>query len=523
VRAVKNFLRYYETIRHLRPEQLFFFLVKPLRRRIALYHYSVKNISIPKRAELKLHSFLAPETSLSGNKFTFLNREKNFEDGKINWNFLEYGLLWNYHLNYFDFLLQENLSVSSGLNLMRVFIANATTDSASHDPYPISLRGINWIKFLVKNNIDDSKINESLFRQYTKLSHETERHLGANHLLENGFSLLFAAYYFQDKTFLKCAENILRRELNEQILEDGAHFELSTMYHRIILHRILDCINLVQNNKTENNTLQKLLSGKASAMLSWIKNMTFTNGVMPDFNDSTSAGASHTELYAYAQQLGVNINLHSLSMSGYRKFSFPKYELILDAGNITPSYNPGHTHADTFNFCLNINERPVIVDCGTSTYENNSKRKYERSTEAHNTISVNGLNQSDVWASFRIGRRAKIIDTSSTQNSFIATMKGFTLTGIIHKRQWEFAENKIFIIDSIAEQHPCRAFLHFHPEINIKQSGHSILGNDFSIVFKNYRALSIEDYDFAEGFNKTVKARVVVILFSGRLHTEITL
>src|SRR5262249_16311689 len=162
-------------------------------------------------------------------------------------------------------------------------------------------------------------INESLFRQYIKLRHETERHLGANHSLENGFSLLFAAIYFQDKKFLRIAESILVRELTEQFLNDGAHYELSPMYHRIILRRILDCINLTQNNKTENNALRKLLSQKAAGMLSWMNNMTFRNGELPNFNDSTKAGASSPGLLnEYAKQLNVHAGNVSLSDSGYR-------------------------------------------------------------------------------------------------------------------------------------------------------------------------------------------------------------
>ena len=59
-----------------------------------------------------------------------------------------------------------------------------------------------------------------------------------NHLLENGFSLLFGSYYFRDEKLYSKAKEIIKTELREQILDDGAHFELSPMYHSIILHRI---------------------------------------------------------------------------------------------------------------------------------------------------------------------------------------------------------------------------------------------------------------------------------------------
>ena len=66
------------------------------------------------------------------------------------------------------------------------------------EPYPTSLRCINWIKYLSKENIQDEVINKSLYNQYLRLLDNLEYHLLGNHLLENGLSLLFGAYYFKD-------------------------------------------------------------------------------------------------------------------------------------------------------------------------------------------------------------------------------------------------------------------------------------------------------------------------------------
>ncbi|HLG35906.1 MAG TPA: alginate lyase family protein [Bacteroidia bacterium] len=506
---------------------MFFLLIKPLRKRWAAFQAAKKNLVVPERGEgLVLQPFFNSPQSLNASEFTFLNLKSKFDDGNVDWNFSGYALLWNYHLNYFDFLHQENLNVEAGLKLIHHFIDTTKICSHSFDPYPVSLRGVNWIKFLIKNNIDDSKIDESLYRQYIKLSHEVEYHIGANHLLENGFSLLFGAFYFHSEKLFQQAENILLKELKEQILTDGAHVELSTMYHRIILHRVLDCVNLMKNKRTENNTLEELLKEKASAMLSWLDNMTFRSGEMPDFNDSAKDGVpSPAELNAYAKQLGVYADNIALNESGYRKLSFPKYEMIVDACNIMPSYNPGHTHSDMLSFCLNINDKQVIVDCGISTYENNSRRKFERSTSAHNTVSIEGLEQSDMWASFRVGKRARILERVAEENSFASTMIGFTSTGIAHKRLWTFLADRIAITDYILEnhQHSSKAYLHFHPDARIEWNAGKISSDNFVIEFKNHNHLVLEDYDFAEGFNLLRKAKVAVISFSNLLDTEITL
>ena len=53
---------------------------------------------------------------------------------------------------------------------------------------------------------------------------------------------------FQDKSLYNKSKKILKLELKEQILNDGGHFELSPMYHQIILSRILDCVLLINLN-----------------------------------------------------------------------------------------------------------------------------------------------------------------------------------------------------------------------------------------------------------------------------------
>ena len=58
-------------------------------------------------------------------------------------------------------------------------------------------------------------------------------------------------HYYLELTIFKMkiynkSKNLLISELNEQVLKDGAHFELSPMYHQIILSRLLDSIQLIK-------------------------------------------------------------------------------------------------------------------------------------------------------------------------------------------------------------------------------------------------------------------------------------
>ncbi len=447
----------------------------------------------------------------SKHKFTFLNLEKNFED-RIDWNYSVHGKLWTYNLTYFDYLSQINKE--DNLYLMNSFIDNIQRIKDGLEPFPISLRGINWIKYLSTNKIRDKKIENSLYAQYYILLDNLEYHLLGNHLLENGFSLLFGAYYFEDEVLYQKAKEILLEQLEEQILEDGAHFELSPMYHQIMLFRLLDCINLVENNLWKNRELLKFLREKAELMLGWLMSISYEDGDIPLFNDSTNGIAPTTrQLLSYANRLELIIEESSMSQSGYRKISQENYECILDIGNIGASYIPGHVHADTFNFELRIDSKPFIVDTGLSTYETSERRTAERSTYSHNTVEINGKNQSEIWGGFRVGNRATIISFKENNNSIEATHDGYRKENIFHTRKWSFEENKVVIEDTLTNRATAVARFHFAPTI----SKEKIL-----TVFqlKNH-VFDIKNYKFSPKFNRQIDALVLEINFQDFLKIEI--
>ncbi|WP_223898149.1 alginate lyase family protein [Sulfurovum sp. TSL1] len=448
----------------------------------------------------------------------FLNQSFTFKKN-IDWNFTLYGKLWTYNLNYFDYLHQEETSKDDGLRLIYDFIEQSDKVIDGLEAFPISLRGINWIKFLVKYKIDDTKINDSLYAQYQILMDNIEYHLLGNHLLENGFSLLFSAYYFQDERFYDKAKKILIYELEEQILDDGAHFELSPMYHQIMLFRVLDCINLIKNNNWKNHELLQLFMNKAEIMLGWLNAITYKNGCIPLLNDSSNKIAPTTnELNHYASQLKVKIKNIKLQESGYRMVSNNRYECIIDVGNIGPDYIPGHAHADTFNFELYIDKTPFIVDIGVSTYETNNRRLFERSTVSHNTVEIAGCSQSEVWGGFRVAERAFITQLDERDNRVRAMHNGYEKRlNALHEREFIFENNSINIIDKIISEHEQKAVarIHFHPDVDesmIKQY----------IQFKNSE-YSINIYQYAPEFNVLIDAKVLEIPFTTKLEMRVVL
>lgn len=503
---------YFETLRHLKPIQVWYQVYYRLCKKHG--KFSVPE-TIPASRSVRMSRCIPTFSSYSGNNtFEFLNQVKTFKE--IYWNFGDFGKLWVYNLNYFEFLNQKNISKEEGVRLINDFIFKNHTHIDGYDPYPISLRIINWVKFLSRYGIHDEIINRQLYSDCIRLTKNLEYHLLANHLLENGFGLLFGAYYFRDDTLYRKAGKIIRKELKEQILSDGAHYELSPMYHQIILSRVLDSYNLAVSNAWEVKvSLWSILDETAQKMLSWLENMTFDSGVIPMVNDASPGIAPETkELLEYARQLNIKKKKISLRESGYRMFKNDRFELLCDVGQISPSYQPGHSHADNLNFILHIEGIPCIVDTGVSTYEKNDRRQKERSSEAHNVLVVNNENSSQVWSGFRVGRRARTIILQESTTGVTARHDGYRHLGIILQRSFEMTDTQVIITDKIEGSYTdnvVRGYIHFHPDAACVQEGDAWrINGEYIVAFPPGVKANIECYQFAEGFNKLREAKRLV-------------
>lgn len=529
---IQQGIRYFQTLRYLKVTQLYY-----------QGYYRMRSTFFPDRkvlplvnsalsgAPLRFLPFVSKQRAIDHGSFSFLNRSKLFGDDyhRIDWGFDGNGKLWTYNLNYFDFLLQPGFSQDIGLELIEVFTTMAPAGGVGFESYPISLRGINWIKFLSLHGIRRADIDASLFAQYRVLLKNLEYHLLGNHLLENAFSLLFGACYFNQKAWYDRSRKLLERELEEQVLDDGAHFELSPMYHQILIDRMLDCVNLLQNNNcfSGQDEFALFLRKKVINMLRWLKTMTFADGSIPLLNDATTgiAPTSHV-LFGYAERLGIGVEEMSpvsLRGSGYRKFCGTDYECLVDVGAIGPDYIPGHAHADTFNFLVHLKGKPFLEDTGISTYEKCALRDAERGTAAHNTVVVNGMNSSDVWGGFRVGRRARVRLFEDGLSVIEAEHDGYRHFGVRHRRRWRFEAERIVVSDMVYGQaQTARACFHFACGLNPVVSGNRVEFGGSVLEFNGAEEIESMCYQKALEFNKAVDAWCLVVRFCRSLESTIT-
>ena len=405
----------------------------------------------------------------------------------------------------------------TGLALSRDYISKSSLRKDGLEPYPISLRGINWIKFLSRFHISDASINALLYEDYCHLSRRPEYHLMGNHLLENGLSLLFGAFYFRDEKLYSKATRILTTELKEQVLQDGAHFELSPMYNQLILNRVLDAIALLRQNRWKTDSLLSLLEDTGCKMLGWLEAIRWNSGDIPHVNDATSDIAPTSgDLEKYARDLRLQTDRIALGESGYRKFNRGYFEVLVDAGQILPPYQPGHAHADSLQVLLQYNDTPVLVDTGISTYEKNQRRQLERSTSSHNTVSVDSKDSSQVWGGFRVGKRARVRILEETPQGIRAAHNGY---GFPLYRTVKVASNEIILKDKIngaPGSSRIQGHLHFPPDSDVTKSGNTLVLGNLIFKFSGVTSVTISEYAYAWGFNNRQKAPKVLYEFKDR-------
>ncbi len=283
--------------------------------------------AIPSFKKIDLISWPESQKSyLGGGKFCFLNAE--FDLGRpVDWAASGASRLWKYNLHYFDFLHQSGMDWPSGLELIRSWIQgnSISRTNVGWEPYPLSLRLVNWIKFFACRSDPPEDFLNSLMLQAAYLKRRVEYHILGNHLWANGKALWFAGTYLELGDIAGLGREIILKEMKEQFLPDGGHFELSPMYHSIVLEDLLDLINLLyQSGKSDEREDLEVLRKQARSSLSWLGRLVDEEGNIPLLNDSVyGVASSYRKLKSYAEKMdifpdGKNIYLESFgNWTGY--------------------------------------------------------------------------------------------------------------------------------------------------------------------------------------------------------------
>jgi uncharacterized heparinase superfamily protein len=473
--------------------------------------------------------------------FRLLNHEARV--GQEAWEVHAPSKLWAYQVNYFDDLnaFDANQRVDWHRDAIASWIKRHPPGPGQDAwaPYPISIRMVNWIKWILNGNAANPSINASLATQARALVRRLEYHLLGNHIFTNAKALVFAGLYFdgdEAERWLNRGLQILQREFGEQILRDGGHFERSTMYQLLALEDVLDLINIVRAALPALNVDLQAWPATAQSMLSWAEAMTHPDGELSFFNDSAMGIAPRLdELRRYANELlGMTsvevspsepVRIRPLLPSGYVRADADSCALLLDVAPIGPDYLPGHAHADTLSFELSLYGQRVIVNRGTSLYGSGAERDIERGTAAHSTVTIDQHDSSEVWAGFRVARRARPCGLEIRQHgetlSVSCAHDGYLrLSGKpLPRRHWRLSPGRLVITDQVQGKFDTAvAHYHLHPGITAlvhePGSGKLVLQNSREIRWHiTGSACAVEASFYSPEFGKKLPSQSLVARF----------
>lgn len=461
--------------------------------------------------------------SLAQLKFCFLNQSRSYSDD-VNWHDQEVSQLWRYNLHYFEYV-RDILSYSvfqddnSAWELFRRLTlswinGNSRLQGDGWHPFTISIRLVNWFEAYCfwrdrfHSDLDfENCFLASMHAQAFVLASSLEHDVRGNHLIKNLRALIWVGIAFDDeksgKWFTR-AMGLLKVELAEQILEDGGHFERTPGYHAVVLQDCLEIAVMLRRNCPDGAPLW--LEDTLKQMFGYFNALLPRNNLIPLFKDTAwdvapfpeqllAAGAVYfnTSEFKVSDLPGTypfmifgaeakktldvwttKTNHHrgsALESSGYfiMRDSAASDYMLIDAGKVCPNYLPAHAHADMFSYELTVRGRRVVVDSGVFEYKAGAWRDYFRSTRAHNTVEINSENQSEVWGSFRVARRANVFDVKwdsrEDRTWFQARHDGYKRLKIpaVHRRVVVWEKGLFWlIIDELSGKGSIQASNHIH-------------------------------------------------------------
>jgi uncharacterized heparinase superfamily protein len=260
------------------------------------------------------------------------------------------------------------------------------------------------------------------------------------------------------------------------------------MYHAMILEDCLDLLNICQDRLglPSPKIVERLRSG-ARHMAEFLIGMTHPDGQIALFNDAAfGIEAPPPDLLAYYENVtggtapALDGDAVQFPSAGYFIISpSPLNKMIIDCGPIGPPYQTGHSHCDTLSFELSLKGRRVVVDSGCFGYEAGAMRDYNRGNAGHNTVTIDGKNQSEVWKSHRCARRAQPLYATLSKGSggkcvFKGAHDGYHRLngGPVHHRRISWSDHTYLIQDRLEGngRHEVESRLHIHPALEVDGS-----------------------------------------------------
>jgi hypothetical protein len=357
-------------------------------------------------------------------------------------------------------------------------------------PLELGLRLISWA--LLYPSIEDelerdsqffAQFSASIYNHLTYLSRHRSRYSSANnHLIGELAGLLVGSLCFpwwkECGSWARQAVAELEREAGLQFVPDGVNREQAISYQLFTLEMMLAAAQVSANCNLPFNAQfhQRLYHA-----LCYLEALATSESDLPWFGDSDDArgfildprmsplesvmelGGSmyceprflrlaHGNCTAQAFRIDMASSAKPLVRSelvptqftegGVAILRHDSWKVLMDVGPLGYTSIAAHGHADALSVLLADESKYILVDPGTYAYHSNQEwRDYFRGSSAHNTIRIDGQNQSEIAGRFLWGQQAHTILSQCSDEadlgSVVAEHDGYTKLAdpVVHRRK----------------------------------------------------------------------------------------
>ncbi len=305
-----------------------------------------------------------------------------------------------------------------------------------------------------------------------------------NHTVAECVGLIFAGALFseqaQGKAWLSTGIKLLHQELDHQVLDDGGPAEQSLSYHRFVLDLFWLAVDFLETNGLHDCTgwKPKLQAGEA-----FLAALTDQSGLYPAIGDSDDG-------WAVAPGLAPSREVCIRAVSAEKMQTFPQagYTVLRNDSGLMLSFDHGplgmpplynHGHADALSLTLSIKGKQMLVDSGTYRYNGVPEwRRYFKGTRAHNTVTIDGLDQAEQVTGFIWAKpyTAQLLSCEKTDMGVCveASHNGYSRLpqAVEHRRSLLWSEQGFLLVRDTftgTGEHTFELNFHLHPEASVTE------------------------------------------------------
>ncbi len=388
-----------------------------------------------------------------------------------------------------------------------------------------SLLSLRDAKGLFGRAKDPAALGLAIYQHAHFIRHYLSRHSSANnHLIGELTGLWVGCNVFdlgdEGETWAAQAKQELEAEAVKQVFEDGVNREQANYYHLWVMEYLF--LNRLVGERY-GNPFSDTFCSRVVAMERFISALRPVGGTVPQIGDSddgvvvrfepqdptdpyrdvccairavTGQGCSGAKLpqkaFWYALMAGSEdegsaqaAEDHAapggllFSDGGYAVLKGNGAHVIFDAGPLGYPSIAAHGHADANSLLLALNGRWWLVDPGTYCYHTQPDwRDYFRSTAAHNTVEINGHDQSQIGGAFlwlqhsRQHLEGLEMTASFSRMSVAGSVTGYADRSVRHQRRVTLVteQRQLRVEDEIHADAvtAVRVFFHFHPDVTLQ-------------------------------------------------------